>query len=51
MNHFPPRTVVITYSDGDVLKMPFITQEGLDAFLKMEQSDIADVELVTYEGE
>ena len=50
MNHFPPRTVVITYSDGDVLKMPFITQEGLDAFLKMEQ-DIADVELVTYTGE
>jgi len=51
MNHFPPKTVVITYKDGNVLKVPFISQEGLDAFLLMEQSEIADVEVKNYTGE
>lgn len=50
MNLGPPKTVVITYKDGDVLKVPFISQAGLDSFLKMEK-DIADVELVPYRGE
>jgi hypothetical protein len=50
MSHFPPRTVVITYKDGDVLKVPYITQEGLDAFLALE-NDIVDVRITTYKGE